>query len=311
MQRWIRTLFTFGFAGLCLATVLTIVEAPTPLLSQLVHFQFYLALGWAAWIALYILLARRAPRSQLRRGALLTGLLALAWHGHIWAGPWDLGSAAGGQLANQPSVRVMWANVQHHEQRILNLFAVIEQEQPDVIGLGEAVSCTALDRLLELYPHAITDLASGLVLCSRLPWSNTERILVAESRPILGGELPWQGSRIHLFAVHALWPTESAHGETCLAVAALSQRRPNCLFMGDWNTTPWAPSYQFLLRHSELEDARQGGGAWATWRMAQAPWLRLPIDHMFFRAPLKVDAFRVGADFGSDHFPVIAEIGLE
>ena len=275
-----------------MATVLTLVEASTPLLSQLIHFQFYLALGWGAWIGVFVLFARRQPRSQIRRGALLAGLLAFVWHGQTWAGPWDF--AAQPVAMPEQTIRVMWANVQHHESRIQNLLAVVEQEQPDVIGLGEAVACPPLDQLLESYPHVISDVATGLVLCSRLPWQSTERISVPQSRPILGGELLWQGQSLHLFAVHALWPTDSAHGETCIAAAALSFQQPNKLFMGDWNTTPWAPSYRYVLRHSQLQDCRQGKGAWATWSMSQMPVVRLPIDHIFFGGDLLVDDFRVG-----------------
>jgi endonuclease/exonuclease/phosphatase (EEP) superfamily protein YafD len=308
LQRWSRTISALGFAGLCVATVLTLVEAPTPLLSQLVHFQFYLALAWAAWIGIYLIFARHQPRSQIRRGALLTGLIALAWHGHTWAGPWDF--SAQPNATPEQTVRLMWANVQQHESHIQNLLELVEQEQPDVIGLGEAVDCDALDQLLAAYPHVILELANGLVLCSRIPWVHTERILVPDSRPIVAGELLWQGRSLHLFAVHALWPTETAHGETCIAAAALSYRRANSLFMGDWNTTPWAPSYRYLLGHSNLQDCRQGRGAWATWSMTQLPLVRLPIDHMFFGGELLVGDFRVGPDFGSDHYPVLVDIGF-
>ncbi len=309
-NRWLRTLSAFGFAALLVATLLSLVDAPTPLLSQVVHFQFYLALGWAMWIPVFLFCNKRGPRSQIRRGTLLTALVALAWHSHTWAGPWNPTAAHPPPLP-ATTVKVMWANVQHLDSRIEQLVEVIEINQPDVIGLGEAVSCSALDQILAEYPHGLTDLATGLVLCSKLPFAETERILVPQSRPILAGELNWKGESIHIFAVHALWPTEPAHGETCIAVASLSFRHANSLFMGDWNTTPWAPSYRFLMEHSDLRDARQGAAAWPTWRMSKMPWLQLPIDHFFFAGSLRVGEFEVGPAFGSDHNPVFVEIGLE
>lgn len=291
------------------ATVLSLIDGPTPLLGQIVHFQFYLALGWAAWIGVFLLFGRHKERSQIRRGALLTGLLALIWHGHTWAGPLGWPTA---YALDQPdkTLRVMWANVQHEEAHIQRLIEVIKQENPDVVGLGEAVHGKALKQLLLDYPYSIEGLENGLILCSRLPWVQTERIDVPKSRPILRGELQWQGQRMHVFAVHALWPTQSAHLESCFAAATLSRQYANSVFMGDWNTTPWAPSFRYLIQHSDLRDARQGGAAWATWGLHQMPWVRLPIDHLFFGGDLKVGNFRVGPEFGSDHNPILAEIWL-
>ncbi|MBC8403636.1 MAG: endonuclease/exonuclease/phosphatase family protein [Planctomycetes bacterium] len=309
LNHGLRLAWVITFVGLLVSTLFTLLGGPIPLLDQVVHFQFYLALGWTGWVLLFLTLGRSQAGSQLRRAAMLCALAGAGWHGHVWAGPLKFhpAPAADGSAAE---VLIMWANVQHGETHIQNLLDLVAKRQPDVIGLGEAVACEALDQLLEQYPYSVQDLATGLVLCSRLPLQGLQMVPVPKSRPILTGVLQLNGTALHINALHALWPTEPAHLETIFKVAEIAADHPSCLFMGDWNTTPWARGYLRLLANTHLWDVRQGAAPWATWRSKRGSLLRLPIDHVFIQGDVVGRDFEIGPDFGSDHFPIFAKICL-
>ena len=305
----LRLVLALAFVGLLVSTLFTLLGGPNPVLDQAVHFQFYLALGWASWVSIYLALGRSQARSQVRRAALLCALAGAGWHGHVWAGPLKY-PAAPTVNGSGAEILIMWANVQHGEAHIQNLLDVVAQRQPDVIGLGEAVACEALDKLLEQYPYGLEDMATGLVLCSRLPMQGLRVIPVPKSRPILTGVLQLNGTAVRINAVHALWPTLPAHLETIIKVAEIAAEHPSCLFMGDWNTTPWARGYLQLLANTQLLDARQGAAPWATWRSKRGSLVRLPIDHVFVQGDIVASDFEVGPDFGSDHYPIFTQISF-
>jgi endonuclease/exonuclease/phosphatase (EEP) superfamily protein YafD len=82
------------------------------------------------------------------------------------------------------------------------------------------------------------------------------------------------------------------------------------LVLGDLNTTPWAPSFRRLVRASGLVNSALGHGLDPTWP-ARWPWpLRIPIDHCLHSPALTTINRRVGPAIGSDHLPLIVDIGL-
>ena len=70
--------------------------------------------------------------------------------------------------------------------------------------------------------------------------------------------------------------------------------------MGDFNATPWSPSFQNLIRDGDLVDSLDGFGlqvSWPEWN----PLLRIPIDHALLGPRLAATDRGTGPAFGSQH----------
>ncbi|PCJ98642.1 MAG: hypothetical protein COA45_07965 [Zetaproteobacteria bacterium] len=86
----------------------------------------------------------------------------------------------------------------------------------------------------------------------------------------------------------------------------------NIIFMGDWNTTPYAPAFQDLLARTQLNYQNYSylsQGSWPSFFLL--PALTIPIDHILFSNALNLLSIEKGASSGSDHFPIIATIGIK
>ena len=71
--------------------------------------------------------------------------------------------------------------------------------------------------------------------------------------------------------------------------------------------TPWAPEFSSLLARGNLRDTGPYRGLLATW-FSRLPFVGLLIDHVLVSPDIGILANRVGADLGSDHLPVIADL---
>lgn len=84
------------------------------------------------------------------------------------------------------------------------------------------------------------------------------------------------------------------------------------LFMGDWNTTPYAPIFHDVLTHSKLNYQNYGVLPKSTWPAQLAlPILQIPIDHILFSDSLNLLSIEQGKAIGSDHHALIARFGLK
>jgi endonuclease/exonuclease/phosphatase (EEP) superfamily protein YafD len=83
------------------------------------------------------------------------------------------------------------------------------------------------------------------------------------------------------------------------------------IVMGDWNTAPWSGHFRRFLKINGLVWANASLWPEAT-RLLPPPyeWLGAPIDHIAVSPGLKAERCRLGPSAGSDHKPVICEIGL-
>ena len=82
-------------------------------------------------------------------------------------------------------------------------------------------------------------------------------------------------------------PVESAH----------PARR---IVMGDFNATPWSPSFQRLLHRGHLFNSLDGFGLQVSWPESNV-LLRIPIDHALLGPALAATERGTGPAFGSQH----------
>jgi endonuclease/exonuclease/phosphatase (EEP) superfamily protein YafD len=85
------------------------------------------------------------------------------------------------------------------------------------------------------------------------------------------------------------------------AAARWSRTHPaRRIVMGDFNATPWSPSFQRLLHHGRLFNSLDGFGLQVSWPESNV-LLRIPIDHALLGPALAATDRGTGPAFGSQH----------
>src|SRR6266480_3824518 len=95
---------------------------------------------------------------------------------------------------------------------------------------------------------------------------------------------------------------------------ALAAARPSfgrrVVVCGDFNTPPWSGPLRDFSSHARLRDLYGGhawsGYSWPTW----SSLLRVPLDNCFVSSRVVVTAHRDGPDIGSDHRPLVIDLGV-
>lgn len=211
-----------------------------------------------------------------------------------------------------------WASNSHPEQ-IAN---VINDTQPDFIALEEISSQNYRfllnDKVMKRYPYHVWHQAGRLVFLSRRPF-NTQPIL--DSNPLSIDVSTKIGSQVLSFVmVHTIRPISGNYQLFLAHMARLNHRlesvqRP-LVVMGDLNTGPWSSAFKKLLSQTGLKNTQVGNGILPTYFCVIPksqifwPFPILPIDHVLASPELQVLKRWNGPFGGSDHFPVLVELGL-
>jgi endonuclease/exonuclease/phosphatase (EEP) superfamily protein YafD len=211
------------------------------------------------------------------------------------------------------------SNVYVHSQQYSRLERLIDELQPDVIGLIEVNSewLRKLDYLRSAYAFhfEVPDETSfGLALYSKLPLSNARILNLGESgTSAIEATMETPDGEIKLILAHPMSPLDAVHVQRrnaqlrALGRYVSEQNRPVVL-AGDLNSTMWNRHYREFAEVGSLHNARARHGVGPTW--PAVPLLGVPIDHVLATAPVQFRNFRVLDDVGSDHLPVSVEFSL-
>lgn len=201
----------------------------------------------------------------------------------------------------------------------------IRDEDPDVIVLLEVTNWSHSLIVKEFgnaypYVHRPRYNGGGMIL-SRVPFREERPVVTLKgnhSRVPLVFDLG--GREFAMYPVHLLSPGSlkliAQHREQIREFLEIekAEERP-MVIVGDCNMTPRTPNYEALGNvgfRSTYELAGSGlGNTWGPrwWpRLYQLPGVQ--IDQMLLQQPLTAKWHRVGADTGSDHRPIVAEIGF-
>lgn len=318
-----RVLLTVAGGGL-LAALLTVrlLHQLLPgsfIFAALTNFRLQSGL-LAALAALLLLLARR------RAAAALAVLPALWWLGGVLAYSWPAPSSPAG---NEPGLNLLFANVNTANTQTHRLLHLINERQPDIIGLLELNdqwgAALQAGQLAASHPYQTAEFRDdnfGLAFYSRLPVADSAVL----HSPDLGlgtvrAVVHWQGRLLTVFVTHPLPPATDRQvllrdaQLRWLADLAAGETNP-AIIMGDFNATDGTAIYHEVLARSGLADSRQGFGWQPSWpepvgearNLPLAPlWpflLRIPLDHVLVPPGWVVTLRRVGPPIGSDHLPV-------
>lgn len=168
------------------------------------------------------------------------------------------------------------------------------------------------------WPHALLALKpghSGTLVLSRWPLRQVA-VLSTHSRgtpdPVVEVAMP--GRPWTLVPVHANWPmgrlASAFRASDLRGLATIAARNDwPLLAIGDFNLSPLSPHFAALLRDGCLRSAAAGRGWQPTWPVF-LPVIGIQIDHALVSPDIAVNSFRVGAIKGSDHRPIIVDLGI-
>lgn len=219
------------------------------------------------------------------------------------------------------TVRIAVLNVHAANQRFDLTRQFLAAANADVILLLEVTDrwIQQLSALQTDYPHAIVEPRDddfGLALFSRWPLAKPQVVDLGDaSVPSVSTEVVLtNGATLHVLGTHPVppaGPTGARHRNAQLAAIAHCSRQQTGprVVLGDLNTTPWSPFFRRLLGEADLKDTSCGRGVFPTWPRAFWP-LRIPIDHALVSPDVLVLAKRTGPSVGSDHLPILVELGV-
>jgi endonuclease/exonuclease/phosphatase (EEP) superfamily protein YafD len=258
-----------------------------------------------------------------RRRWLWAGALAAcaAWSALVVAPYLPFGpsaAAAPSAAAVGATIKLLSANVFFHNHATGKLLQIVREESPDIVLLVEYTPewSAKVDELRRAYPHRLEGPgtgAYGIALFSRFPVDSIEPFALGTTTAI-EAHVRTPSGPLTLFGVHLRSPSAprraaSRNRQLELLAARLATVKGSVAVMGDFNVTPYSPYYTDFLERTGLTDTRRGRTLSPSWP-AYFPVIGIPIDHCIVSRDLHVVAHRGLGGFGSDHYPILAELAL-
>lgn len=281
-------------------------------------------------VALIILLAvllalRRLPRT-LGIVAVAAGLLGLGYQVfklHSYIGAVSSEIAVGLEFCpTDASLSLMVANVQKRNEQAEEFLKVVSAADPDVLLVLETDAWWEkhLQPLRATFSHFVQHIpeehaAFGMHLFSQRELLAPEfRFLFDAYTPSIftGLSLP-DGAAVQLLGLHPrppqAWSQPTTMRDAHLLTAALEARGSDIptILAGDFNAVPWERVNRRAMRIGGLLDPRVGRGLYPTFRTGSV-LVSWPIDQILFQEDLILTRFDTLPTFGSDHYPIIAEL---
>lgn len=154
-----------------------------------------------------------------------------------------------------------------------------------------------------------------MAIFSQIPITNHQvHNWTALDIPSVELEIEKQGQAMTLITTHPPPPINKYYHEAGIQQfeaisAAMQGQNQATVVIGDLNTTVWSSSYPLLTTKTGLVNASSGHGWMPTWPTSLLP-LMIPIDHCLVSADVKVLSIKTGERFGSDHLPLLVELGF-
>jgi endonuclease/exonuclease/phosphatase (EEP) superfamily protein YafD len=219
---------------------------------------------------------------------------------------------------DRATIRLFVANVRQSNRQSAPLMHEISTTDPDLVLLLETDAWweRQLETLHQRYPNVVAqpqDDGYGMFLLSRLPLIEPQvRFLLENYVPSIetGVRLP-SGTTIIFHGVHPKPPplhdTERRDAELLIVGRQVRSESRPAIVAGDLNDVAWSDTTRLFQQISGLLDPRIGRGLYSTYN-ANWPFLRWPVDHVFFENSFTLMDMRRLGYIGSDHFPLYVEL---
>ena len=220
----------------------------------------------------------------------------------------------------RPALRLVVANVEVGNRDFGAVRRLVVQARPDLFGVTELTPIMArqLGEQLPGYRTSVVEPrkdAYGIGVYSRLPLLSAKVVRFPSDGPAtVVARLRVSAKTVTVVVTHVHTPfAGSIHVRQleALAAAARSQLGKRVVVCGDFNTPPWTGPLRQFAADAHLRDLygsrAWAGYSWPTW----GSFLRVPIDNCFVSNGVTVTAHHDGANVGSDHRPLIVDLGVD
>jgi vancomycin resistance protein VanJ len=230
-------------------------------------------------------------------------------------------------------LRVMTFNILYQTSTPDQLEQLLNQTQPDLVGLQEVNQLLALQLPKELtarYPFQAFDVdgpEAGVALLSRYPIIAAEPFALPPRNLALRTTIDLNGTAVTVLVAHlspnrlfSTPPPELPATTTAFyshqnleitdLLAALPPAEQPALLLCDCNMTDTSAAYGRLATTLTDSFREAGWGLGLSFRLAPFPLPLQRIDYIWHSAPFVATNAFVGPDSGSDHLPVVGEFSL-
>lgn len=223
--------------------------------------------------------------------------------------------------AQEPSLGLVFANINLHNTQLEKVVAWVDQTQPDYVFLAE-VSVKNYGQLQDLlaaeYPfshHQPGRGVFGMAVFSRdsLVDAVTTHDFALAGLPSLEVSAQLADQPVSLISTHPYPPvtqefTQRRNQQLLGLAAYLGQIKTSKVLVGDFNTSSFGWTFHALLSEGQMVDSRVSRGWQGSWPSQNPSWLQITIDHALISSDLAVVERQVGPDIGSDHLPLYLEV---
>jgi endonuclease/exonuclease/phosphatase (EEP) superfamily protein YafD len=229
----------------------------------------------------------------------------------------------------KPWLKVLSSNIWIHNQNYPSVVELVRKENPDIAMFFEVTPAgqKQLDTLYDILPFS-AGRDTGAIIYTKI---NLHDTTIWDRNPQLPNTTIIENlqHQNHIFTLVATHPSSPHPKSNFLQrnqqLANLSEflaSTPQPVVMGgDFNISMWSPYYRQFVEKSRVTNAREGFGIIPTWSLARVrslptflqSWLSVPIDYIFTRSgkfTMRTTSMKAGPGIGSDHLPIIAEIGV-
>ena len=227
--------------------------------------------------------------------------------------------AATPNAATSRTLRVVVANVEVGNTNFAAVERLVATTKPDLFGVTELTPAMArhLDAGLPEYRTRMIETrtdAYGIGVYSRVPLLTAKLVrFPADGPPTVVARMRVAGNPLTVVVTHVHTPfAGSIHVRhlDALAAAARSRLGKRVVVCGDFNTPPWSGPLRDFASDARLRDL-YGRHAWAGYTWPNWAYvLRVPLDDCFVSGGVAVKSHRDGPSVGSDHRPLVVDIGL-
>lgn len=224
-------------------------------------------------------------------------------------------------VADERRLGIVVANVLTPNRNAEALLRIVRAKDPDVLLFVETDDWwqAQLDTLETTHPYTVKcpkENLYGMHLYSRLELIDPElRFLVEPDVPSIHARVRLRsGDCIAMHCVHPRppAPTEASSSverdaELLIVAKMVADGDEPAIVIGDLNDVAWSATTRLFQKISGMLDPRVGRGMFSTFH-AKYAWLRWPLDHIFISPEFTVVSLARLGYFGSDHFPMHAQL---
>ncbi|MFK8011309.1 MAG: endonuclease/exonuclease/phosphatase family protein [Marinicellaceae bacterium] len=223
-------------------------------------------------------------------------------------------------VAQGVEIKLLSFNVLSSNMQYSQLIQQVKQEDADIILLQEVnnIWLYKLEPLQDVYKFQIKTPRHdnfGMAILSKFPIDDYKVHKWGQFNiPSIEAILQIEQLKVSVFASHPMPPvSKQLAKERNLHLHKIASRVKELtgpkIVLGDLNITQWSGYFNQLQKNTGLRNVRKGFGVIPTWPTHLYP-LMIPIDHCLVSEHFQVIDVKSGANFGSDHLPLIIELAL-